>query len=284
MSKFTNVIRAFLTLVVAEVILNITQIVASIVYQNVLVVRYTGQGITDKTEILDRLAVELASRHYLTMLSMISISVLAIIYGIHYWIYYYEKKDWNPKRYLKTSQILFSALIIISIILATCSYCLFAFNDRNSFRKEFLSVQGLTFSFSMLVFWVEIILLPIAEETLFRGIIFKRLRKSVSIHTSVVIQALFCGIFQLNLKRGIYSFLLSIILGYLMVVKNSVLYCIRIRIYVIVITLIIWKWMLQIIPVGLATGIIFTIITILMISAIFHLLLKDKNEKQTDEE
>ena len=151
-----------------------------------------------------------------------------------------------------------------------------------SFRKEFLSVQSLSFSFGMSAVLAELILLPIAEETLFRGVIFKRLRRSCSIYSAIVIQALFCGIFQLNVKKSIYSFLLSMLLGYMMVEKNSVLYCIRIRIYLTVISFVVWKWLYQMLSMNLAFHIVLAMIAILLLGTGFYLMMKDKTQKKNE--
>lgn len=282
MSKISGVIQAFITFVMAEVILNVTQLVVSIVYQNILVVRYTGQGIEDEAVILEMLTTELSSTNYFTMLSMVSISVIAIIYGIHYWIHYYEKGDQKLEKYFNVNHVAVTAIFIIGIILATCCYCLLVSSDTMSFRKEFLSVQSLSFSFGMSAVLAELILLPIAEETLFRGVIFKRLRRSCSIYSAIVIQALFCGIFQLNVKKSIYSFLLSMLLGYMMVEKNSVLYCIRIRIYLTVISFVVWKWLYQMLSMNLAFHIVLAMIAILLLGTGFYLMMKDKTQKKNE--
>ncbi len=282
MSKISSVIQAFITFVIAGVILNVTQLVVSIVYQNILVVRYTGQGIEDEAVILEMLTTELSSTNYFTMLSMVSISVIAIIYGIHYWIHYYEKGDQKLVKYFNVNHVAVTAIFIIGIILATCCYCLLVSSDTMSFRKEFLSVQSLSFSFGMSAVLAELILLPIAEETLFRGVIFKRLKRSCSIYSAIVIQALFCGIFQLNVKKGIYFFLLSMLLGYMMVEKNSVLYCIRIRIYLTVISFVVWKWLYQMLPMNLAFHIVLAMMAILLLGTGFYLMMKDKTQKKNE--
>ena len=59
------------------------------------------------------------------------------------------------------------------------------------------------------------IVAPFTEEFIFRGVIFKTLNKNISILGTIIIQALFFGIFHGNLIQGIYATLLGLVLGYI---------------------------------------------------------------------
>lgn len=59
------------------------------------------------------------------------------------------------------------------------------------------------------------IVAPFTEEFIFRGVIFKTLNKNISILGTIIIQALFFGIFHGNLIQGIYATLLGVVLGYI---------------------------------------------------------------------
>ncbi|MFN2987262.1 lysostaphin resistance A-like protein, partial [Escherichia coli] len=56
---------------------------------------------------------------------------------------------------------------------------------------------------------IAIILIPIYEEIVFRGIIFGYLRKNFNIIVAILVQALIFGIMHLNLVQGIYTFILG---------------------------------------------------------------------------
>ncbi|HEY5561849.1 MAG TPA: type II CAAX endopeptidase family protein [Clostridiaceae bacterium] len=60
---------------------------------------------------------------------------------------------------------------------------------------------------------VTSIVVPIFEETLFRGLIFNELKKIAPIIPAIVIQAVIFGVFHGNLLQGSYAFLLALILG-----------------------------------------------------------------------
>lgn len=59
------------------------------------------------------------------------------------------------------------------------------------------------------------IVAPFTEEFIFRGVIFKTLNKNISTLGTIIIQALFFGIFHGNLIQGIYATLLGVVLGYI---------------------------------------------------------------------
>lgn len=58
------------------------------------------------------------------------------------------------------------------------------------------------------------IVAPIAEEFLFRGVIYNTLKKKISIKWTIIIQAILFGVFHGNLVQGTYATLLGLVFGY----------------------------------------------------------------------
>lgn len=68
---------------------------------------------------------------------------------------------------------------------------------------------------SFLIAFITVgIIAPIAEEFLFRGVVFNTLKKRFSPAWTIVIQGVLFGIFHLNLVQGSYATLLGIVFGY----------------------------------------------------------------------
>lgn len=68
---------------------------------------------------------------------------------------------------------------------------------------------------SLLIAFITVgIIAPIAEEFLFRGVVFDTLKKRFSPAWTIVIQGVLFGIFHLNLVQGSYATLLGIVFGY----------------------------------------------------------------------
>lgn len=58
------------------------------------------------------------------------------------------------------------------------------------------------------------IISPLAEEALFRGIIYNRIRKNCSIFAAVLLSSLLFGLYHGNIVQGAYGFLMGILIAY----------------------------------------------------------------------
>lgn len=63
-------------------------------------------------------------------------------------------------------------------------------------------------SLFMMIFWMGIIA-PIAEEMIFRWLVYLRLRDHFSVLVSAVISAAFFGIYHGNIPQAVYAFILG---------------------------------------------------------------------------
>lgn len=54
---------------------------------------------------------------------------------------------------------------------------------------------------------------PFIEEIIFRGLIFNELNKKIPIALIIFLQALFFGIYHMNIVQGIYTFILALFMG-----------------------------------------------------------------------
>lgn len=79
---------------------------------------------------------------------------------------------------------------------------------------------------SLIQMLLMVILIPICEELLFRGIIFRYLKNNYNIVLAVVLQALAFGVYHMNIVQGIYTFVLGIALGLIYMYSESMLGCI----------------------------------------------------------
>lgn len=74
--------------------------------------------------------------------------------------------------------------------------------------------------------FITIIVLPIFEEILFRGLIFNELRSKYNVVAAVIIQGLIFGVMHGNVIQGIYTVILGIILALIYIWTNSIYACI----------------------------------------------------------
>lgn len=81
---------------------------------------------------------------------------------------------------------------------------------------NYLQVIELLGMGNSLISLVYIVLIaPIGEELVFRGVILNYMKKHVSFLTANIFQGVFFGIYHLNVVQGIYAFLLGMLLGWI---------------------------------------------------------------------
>jgi membrane protease YdiL (CAAX protease family) len=81
---------------------------------------------------------------------------------------------------------------------------------------EMTEAAGLGKSVSIGMLFYAAILGPIVEELCFRGLSFRYAREKMSFLLANILQAVLFGAFHMNLIQGIYTFLLGLVLGYVM--------------------------------------------------------------------
>ena len=75
-------------------------------------------------------------------------------------------------------------------------------------------------SLFMMIFWMGIIA-PVAEEMIFRWLIYLRLRDYMRAVPAMVISGIFFGIYHGNLVQGVYASILGILFAYFMELTGS---------------------------------------------------------------
>ncbi|WP_434293837.1 lysostaphin resistance A-like protein [Clostridium botulinum] len=143
--------------------------------------------------------------------------ITAISAAITFFIYLLVLKNKNENLWqrcnfkkITPSYIYYSILIAISISVFTCpiiSLISEKFESYNQVADSIYAAYG-----SILSMVCIIILMPIFEEILFRGLIFNELKKNTNIILAVILQSLIFALFHGNMLQGIYTFILGIIL------------------------------------------------------------------------
>lgn len=160
------------------------------------------------------------TNYILLISSIITVLVLMFIYSL---------KKRNIKNELlilrtKNSNLLIAILLGVSVWIFNVG-ALGLIEMSGFFQSAFdtfsqttsIITQGSFFS-SVLVVGI---IVPFAEEFLFRGVIYRTLNRNLSIPLSIIIQALLFGVFHGNLIQGTYATLLGIIFGYITYKCNS---------------------------------------------------------------
>lgn len=182
-----------------------------------------GIEITDPATMTDRI-MEMYNGSMGLLLFVFEILAI-LIFGLWYGIVYVRKsKKINPMRIVSGKSI--GALLVASVglffisqgFLMTIHYLFPAWLES---YNAYMESAGITSG--VLAMFTAIILAPIAEELVYRGIMVKLLKWSgVKTVTMIVIQALCFGIMHLVPLQMCYTFVVGLVLGYLAVKYDSV--------------------------------------------------------------
>lgn len=74
----------------------------------------------------------------------------------------------------------------------------------------------------IVIIFAVVIVAPLFEEIMFRGIVFDSLNKRMNVYISIIIAGLFFGIYHMNIFQGTYATLIGIVMGFSLVWTKSI--------------------------------------------------------------
>ena len=87
---------------------------------------------------------------------------------------------------------------------------------------KYEETMSMLFSDNWLMVIYTVILAPLGEEMIFRGLTFGYAKKVMPIMAANIVQAALFGIYHLNLIQGIYAFVMGLIFGYIIIKLQSI--------------------------------------------------------------
>lgn len=156
---------------------------------------------------------------HLNLISCIFYTCALIPVGIWYYHKFYKKgQPIKNNRYLRPSSLGYIILLALGITHALdLLFILFgawapqALNDYSNMVES----SGMI-SYSLTWFISTIILPPVMEELLFRGLTMRLFRRAgAPFFLANFLQALLFGIYHMNIVQGVYAFLIGLVMGYL---------------------------------------------------------------------
>ena len=127
----------------------------------------------------------------------------------------------KKKDILWCKMLLYSIIAVVCIGMATNNFL--AMTPLLQMSEGFQEANQAFFAGGV---WVEILasglLIPIAEELLFRGVVFKRLRVYVGEWPAIILSAVIFGAFHVNTVQFIYATILGLILAFIVMKTRRV--------------------------------------------------------------
>lgn len=100
-----------------------------------------------------------------------------------------------------------SSALSVNILFLLCHLT----ESSETYQQVAENQYGVAFGLGLILYGV---VSPLAEEVVFRGIIFNRLKKEYSAAAAICISALMFGIYHGNSVQGIYAFLIGCLIAY----------------------------------------------------------------------
>lgn len=208
------------------------QFVVAVVLMIGAAVQYAMEAPGDINYVTQMLMQKIQEPDFMTNLTVIATAVSAVIAVFFYWLLWGRKRTAQDKQYFRekvlrgknflmisvaTVGLYFLAILISNIIGIVSPDTMEAYNEMMN-----MALGGNIF----MVMFTTIILAPISEECIMRGMIFRNLQKYFSIPAAIVIQAVIFGIFHMNWVQGLYVLPVGLALGFVAAKSKSVFPCI----------------------------------------------------------
>lgn len=137
-------------------------------------------------------------------------------------IWYYRSCGGNLKINIKKSFHPYEILGIVLLVPGTQFMCSIAMSMISivfpSWLEDYVELMesaGLSGEVPLLMIIYSVLLAPISEELIFRGVTLRIARRAFPFWIANIIQALLFGIFHMNPLQGCYTFLLGLFMGYI---------------------------------------------------------------------
>lgn len=222
-----NKIKSFFIAMLYLGIAFVIQITVSIIGATIISVKYFMENpskaqisVVDQTTAITKEL--MANMNYILLIS----SILTIV--IFFLIYILKKKNISKELLFKNtnkSNYLLALMLGVSIWLFNMGF-VSLLSEAGLFKNSFKALED-AMSFIgvnnvVLSILVVGIVAPFSEELIFRGVIYNKLSKSMSITATIIIQGILFGVYHMNLVQGLYASLLGIVFGYVTYKTKSI--------------------------------------------------------------
>lgn len=217
--------------------------------------------------------------NFLTGMTAVLTAVSAVLAVLFYWLIWGRKKTTEDKKYFKEKVLKAKTFAMISIASVGLYYLaaiiatvidLVSPQTMQEYSEMMDMALGGSIVFAMLA---AVILAPINEECIMRGLILKNLQKYFSDTTVIIIQAILFGIFHMNWVQGIYVLPVGAALGFVAVKSRSVIPCIYMHLFYNLMS-----FVLSCLPVFFQTG-FFSVIAVVASAGIVWSMSKEEKLK-----
>ena len=215
MNKIGKFFGCFLPIIVALLCQIAISFGFSLVWGIYMSMKMEALGITDLAEQEAYLAERMSSGEVVMIITAIATAATVLI-GALWYLGHKPEKDFKLKEVISGKLILAMACLGLSLqlIISMCLNAVYPILPADLIEQYSALMEQLIGGNVWLSLFVTVILAPLAEELLFRGVTMKKAQKLMPFLAANALQALLFGIYHLNWIQGTYAFVLGMILGF----------------------------------------------------------------------
>ena len=222
-NKVKGIVGSILPFIYAIIIQLIVLFTGSIIYGIILGVRLALEGIAPD-EIARVSSEKIQEGNFALVISAISAVVWIVVYGIWYKRSYVKDKKVEMKKIFTLKSFLWLTLLGIGLQFSLLMILNLFLSANPEFSKSYDNVmKSLGMGNSLISFVYIVLIAPVAEELIFRGVVFEKSKKVLPFIYANILQALLFGIMHFNIVQSSYAFVLGLFLGYVCYKKKSII-------------------------------------------------------------
>lgn len=208
------------------------QFVTAIVMMFGMAISYALEAPGNVKYVTQMLMQSIQEPEFLTNLTVIATAVSAVIAVFFYWLLWGRKRTAQDKQYFREKVLRGENFSMISVAVVGLYFLAILISNiieivSPDTMEEYNEMMDMALGGNIfMVMAATIILAPISEECIMRGMIFRNLQKYFSVPIAIVIQAVMFGIFHMNWVQGLYVLPVGLALGFVAAKSKSVLPCI----------------------------------------------------------
>lgn len=158
------------------------------------------------------------------LLSALASASCIIIFGLWYRQKFVKDRKVNLSKIFEHNGLLYITILGFGLQFVFSYILNFIYYIKPEWFGTYLELMNdLGMGNSLISFILIVIIAPLSEELIFRGIIFEKAKKGLSFLAANILQALLFGIMHGNIIQGIYTFILGLILGAIYTKRKSIL-------------------------------------------------------------
>ena len=187
----------------------------STIYTLIVTFQVMSQGVTDETELYNIVLERTLNGNFLLTATAIA-TFYTLIIGFFWYRGLRPKTDFKLKEVVNAKLLtaMFLLGVSLQLLISMCLNAVFPILPETMTTQYSELMESLIGGNVWLSLLVTVVLAPLAEELLFRGVTLKKAQKIMPFMAANVLQALLFGMYHGNLIQGTYAFVLGLILGF----------------------------------------------------------------------